>query len=706
MDYQSSLYTKMCKKIAQLTRVIFILNTKSDELDTIIENILEGFDNEYEKMSADSASYVKSLKSTIDKVKKQAGKSDKVADIKTSYDKAVKQFNDELNSFKSEFKKAQAEYHNEIGGSYEKVVASYNSLKTDCEKKILEYKSKFEEMKTMLANEKRNSNNKITEELAKQRKQFEKEKSEMKNENEAAKAALIAKNKEEIDSLRADYEVKIKELNNIIKYSSNSTNEEIEQLRKKLQETEKVLKAQINDEQNKSAELSGQLLKATAELMLKEKNIDSLKKQSEEYEREIVRLIKELNDALDQIKSKESLNSEEFNSIRDKLVLSEEKVKVLEGKLIEVQEEYANYEKWKNKEIEDLMYAHESALKELTSQTSYQRETLEEKVRQLTLDNNELRERLASASKQNQNLALLENEIRILKRDLAEAKESAELLKVSLSRQAAEHKQELESIENRLKEELSKNTDDQLAALMKQQKSEIEKIKHESYLTFNDMKNKLETEVSTLKMRIRELELELEKLTNQMSEERERLEGSLQRKYKEIIEGKDEEISKLKDRILAAERNSADKLTKSLEELRISLLRDKENEVKANESKLKLEFEEKEKKTKINHLEEIGSIEKKNKTVVVELTEEVNKNKKMFIETQNEYFEMKEKHDLLKEELEKLREELKYVDDRISKAENEKNRTVEEYVERSLKLEREFKSKYKFKKIRGNGKSV
>lgn len=49
-DEFPDLHHKMSKKIAQLTRVIFYLNSKNDENDHNIKNIVKCYENEMDKM--------------------------------------------------------------------------------------------------------------------------------------------------------------------------------------------------------------------------------------------------------------------------------------------------------------------------------------------------------------------------------------------------------------------------------------------------------------------------------------------------------------------------------------------------------------------------------------------------------------------------------------------------------------------------------
>ena len=56
MDKHTSpdLHVKICKKVAQLTKVIYALNTKADEQETIITSLKENHEKEVEKIMYDS----------------------------------------------------------------------------------------------------------------------------------------------------------------------------------------------------------------------------------------------------------------------------------------------------------------------------------------------------------------------------------------------------------------------------------------------------------------------------------------------------------------------------------------------------------------------------------------------------------------------------------------------------------------------------
>ena len=47
----AELIDKMCRKISQLTRVVYILNSKNDENESITEDIISRFENDIKQQS-------------------------------------------------------------------------------------------------------------------------------------------------------------------------------------------------------------------------------------------------------------------------------------------------------------------------------------------------------------------------------------------------------------------------------------------------------------------------------------------------------------------------------------------------------------------------------------------------------------------------------------------------------------------------------
>ena len=61
------LHVKVCKKVAQLTKVIYALNTKSDEQDAIVNNLKENYEKDVEKIMYESKNKILQFKDQCQK---------------------------------------------------------------------------------------------------------------------------------------------------------------------------------------------------------------------------------------------------------------------------------------------------------------------------------------------------------------------------------------------------------------------------------------------------------------------------------------------------------------------------------------------------------------------------------------------------------------------------------------------------------------
>ena len=82
MSNDPELIDRMCKKISQLTRVIYLLNTRNDESDSLIKSILKSYDSELENFRKEANEVIKSYKSKLEKSKDTSLYDNKIKDIK------------------------------------------------------------------------------------------------------------------------------------------------------------------------------------------------------------------------------------------------------------------------------------------------------------------------------------------------------------------------------------------------------------------------------------------------------------------------------------------------------------------------------------------------------------------------------------------------------------------------------------------------
>jgi len=97
-------YDRMCKKISQLTRVIFILNTKNDENEAIMESLASAYEVELDNISRESNQVINTMKNSLNKFKENMNVDDKIKDINKKFDESIVFFQKEFEKYKIEVK--------------------------------------------------------------------------------------------------------------------------------------------------------------------------------------------------------------------------------------------------------------------------------------------------------------------------------------------------------------------------------------------------------------------------------------------------------------------------------------------------------------------------------------------------------------------------------------------------------------------------
>ena len=67
----AELIDKMCRKISQLTRVVYVLNSKNDEHESLIDALAQAYEKELSNSEREKNITIKKIKSQIEKIKIQ-----------------------------------------------------------------------------------------------------------------------------------------------------------------------------------------------------------------------------------------------------------------------------------------------------------------------------------------------------------------------------------------------------------------------------------------------------------------------------------------------------------------------------------------------------------------------------------------------------------------------------------------------------------
>ena len=96
------LYDRMCKKISQLTRVIFVLNTKNDENEGLVDSLVDAYEKEIESITREANSMLNKMQKNVEKMKESTNVEEKVNSIRKKCDENIISFSNEYDKFKKE----------------------------------------------------------------------------------------------------------------------------------------------------------------------------------------------------------------------------------------------------------------------------------------------------------------------------------------------------------------------------------------------------------------------------------------------------------------------------------------------------------------------------------------------------------------------------------------------------------------------------
>ena len=177
----ADLIDKMCRKISQLTRVVYILNTKNDEHESLINAIAISYENEMSNMTNECNFQMKKMKQHIEKLKEKKNLENKIKEINDKYNNQVKSFSSDFDAMRKEVKEKHKKMKDEYNDKYNKMIKENSELKKIFQDKINEIIRQNEEnnRKALLEQQKLMSNSSL--EIDRIKKSYELQILELKN---------------------------------------------------------------------------------------------------------------------------------------------------------------------------------------------------------------------------------------------------------------------------------------------------------------------------------------------------------------------------------------------------------------------------------------------------------------------------------------------------------------------------------------------
>ena len=375
-DYMD-LHHKMSKKIAQLTRVIFHLNTKNDEYEYNLKAIVSAYETELDNLVREANTAIQKYKESIAKMQKNEELETQMKNLQDKIDiekgkaitefmnykrtmeeresKFVKESNSRIETYKSEVEMLRNKYdgllknaekmmtnNSDMTRAHKKEMADYVAEQNQKYNELLKQKLDIED----LLKEKQKSIDALKKE---QEKLLERNGQELRTQKSMGEKGLI--------ELRSQFEKKVNDL----EFQKNNLEQRVREL-------------ELNDKENKR-----RILELQTDLNTKTKELNDYAQATNSKGAEISVLLKKIAGMEeDNSKLKVELVTERNNrySIETKLKFTEDKVSNLEGEkqnlmreLQRLKEKYERTDQEKNSEGERLKREMEGLLREIANLT-------------------------------------------------------------------------------------------------------------------------------------------------------------------------------------------------------------------------------------------------------------------------------------------------------------------------------------------------
>ncbi|GKT32313.1 FAM184 family like protein [Aduncisulcus paluster] len=470
----------LSKKVAQLTKVVYQLNTRNEDHDADLDSLASAYEAQIDQIMTDAASKISRYKEEVERRKKVVIAADKFSSIIAQHDKEKEEFETRL----QEVQKRASENLLQM-----KKMANKRLLELQQRVDSLDgsYKSALDQS-AMLTKENGSLKAKVTEldaSLSMMTDAKDKYQSQAAQFEEELRQSIINFNKK-FDEQERKYTSEIELLRDALGKSSlneDKQQKEIESLKDmlvvaqgKISDLEQSLSDGSSQMQDKISNLQHELGLKEEKIRLMRTNFDKLQKKYDDLKRELSMEKDDLQSRLQLAQGKisdleQSLSDgssqmqDKISNLQHELGLKEEKIRLMRTNFDKLQKKYDDLKRELSMEKDDLQSRLQRSLADLGSATSLLDERRKEikeldiKINQYARERNESESRairsereLASATKELETLRQseydLQQELGELKRQYVEEKASVDRLQASL----AEAKKRIDSLESDLRE--------------------------------------------------------------------------------------------------------------------------------------------------------------------------------------------------------------------------------------------------------------
>ncbi len=626
------LHHKMSKKIAQLTKVIYHLNTKNEDNQSMIEAVQQQHQVELDMVAKEALSRMASTKELAEMKQKMMATATQMEKLQKKHgDEKLKTIND-FEKFKQLAKEQEEKYTSEFEQKYDFLCADYEKANLSFEEKLIAFEKTKKEMKAKLSDA-LSSGGDVADEL---RNKHEAELEEcIKQSNEKYQSMLVEQLARQ-EQLKRDYEEKLSALRKESAADWTARLEkELGQLRATLTgEKQEAVMAAKREHETKLQEMRDDLMskieRAIADLKAKSDlcgklqcEVDELRKQLAATKEEMeARLAADMGSA-----------DQKLQNLNIELAQAKQRVQKLESSLQESEENGERLEKFLEEKNRDIVVKGDE-ITDLSGQVDRLRAELQKVESAGSAASGELSKALSRAEKQleenNKEMerlmkekAKLEKGLSAAQLELSSFKDTAAKTKQGLEGQILDLQREIDALHRQLKDTTGSSAAETAS---------------------------LQAELAGLKQQLAQQQQEHERARAVMTDDHRQTLSAVERKHSAAIVAKEQSIEDLERR------------NQSLVEGASALEKDLKAEMSALEEKVKKEMDE----LVGAHNEEMTAL----RVTIAQLESEIanlSENADSLKATlQKDYAKVQEKYKMVKTELEAKKREGEMAQSTIS----------------------------------------
>lgn len=547
-EQQLNIHQLLCKKVAQLTKVVYQLNVKSEDRDVDLNLIAKSYESQIDQMAADNEQKVRQVHEQFKRHQQdlEAEVTKLLGDIKR-LEKEKIQFLSKMNEYKKENEDRMARFKDVTKQRIDQLILEVDALRRDNIDDVRNSRKAAKDELTRVSAELRGQNEALAAQLA----QMTAARDKLQKELDTARTDLD-KSVRDVDDLKQQLNAALKDKLSL----SDLTQKKIAALEKQLEEARsqslnsgdqinklvkridsldaelKTAQANYKQECNTSAELKKEVARLKSE-------IDSWKQSSDEHMAGSRELEKRLGELEAKCTGLEKVAEEKDSLLkqlqRDKTQLNTE-IDGLRKRIEDLQSKSTASSESERK----LQLALENATKEASffrTQLSDANAKIDELKMQLTTERTAKEKAQAELTATSARVVKLEAELQQLRNEFINAQSSES---DKYNKMEAELKKLIQELEQSLAEEKAKH-EKALQSLQEAHDAEFSSLK----ACIADQKKLHQEEVDRLGQKISELEAELSKSLGGLSSAQE-LNASLMQKTQDEIRGLKDEVLKYK----------------------------------------------------------------------------------------------------------------------------------------------------------------